>query len=123
MLLLHLYAIALFAVLATAAWLFRPTERTAVTTAGAFLSWSLVALLGDETETYADSGGELVEASDGTYHAVGIGEELVAAPLPDEARLFAVLWALLSALALLLYIWGVYPPEDDTPIDNRVDTT
>ena len=124
MLLTHLYAIAVAAGLLTAAWLFRPEARTAVTTTGAFLAWSLVALLGGSTETYADAGGELVQASDDTWHTVATGEELVAAPLPDEARLFAVLWALLSVLALALYVWGVYPPESEQPVDRTgVDQT
>ena len=122
MLLAHYYAIALAAVLLTAAWLFRPEARTAITTLGAFLSWSLTALLGGSTETYTDSGATLEEAGDGSYHAVAVGEELVAAPVPDEVRMFAVLWALLSALALILYAWGVYPPTDEQPADT-VDTT
>ena len=124
MLLIHLYAIAVAAGLLTAAWLFRPEARTAVTTTGAFLAWSLVALLGGSTETYADAGSELVQADDDTWHAVASGEQLVAAPVPDEARLFAVLWALLSVLALALYVWGVYPPESEQPVDRTgVDQT
>ena len=121
MLLPHYYAIAAAAVLLTAAWLFRPAERTAITTLGAFLAWALTALLGGATETYAAAGGELRQASDGTYHAVSLGEEVVAAPVPDEIRLFATLWALLSALALVLYVWGVYPPADETPADAGAD--
>ena len=121
MLLTHYYAIGVAAVLLTAAWLFRPQERTAITTLGAFLAWGLVALLGGSTETFADSGAELVNHTNGTT-AVAIGEQLVAAPVPDEARLFATLWALLSGLALLLYVWGVYPPESDEPADREVNT-
>ena len=124
MLLTHYYAIALAAVLLTAAWLFRPQARTGITTLGAFLAWALTALLGGSTETYADAGAELVETETGNpdWVAVGVGEELVAAPVPDEIRLFAVLWALLSVLALILYAWGVYPPSDDRPADS-IDTT
>ena len=117
MLLTHYYAIATAAVLLTGAWLFRPQERTAITTLGAFLSWGLVALLGGATETYAQGGESLQQAGDGSYHAVAAGEQLVAAPVPEEVRLFATLWALLSALALVLYVWGVYPPADETPVD------
>jgi hypothetical protein len=117
MLLTHYYAIAVAAVLLTAAWLFAPEARTALTTLGAFLAWGLVALLGGSTQTYADSGAELQQAGDNTYHAVAIGEELVAAPVPDELRLFAVMWALLSVLALTLYVWGVYPPDSEQPVE------
>jgi len=123
MLLTHYYAIAVAAVLLTAAWLFKPEARTAITTLGAFLAWGLVALLGGATETYADSGAELQQAGDDTYHAVAIGDQLVAAPVPDEIRMFAAMWALLSALALILYVWGVYPPADETPVEPGVDTT
>jgi hypothetical protein len=124
MLLTHYYAIAACAGLLTGAWLFRPQERTAITTLGAFLAWGLTALLGGATETYADAGGELRQAADDSYHAVSVGEELVAAPVPDEIRLFATLWALLSALALVLYVWGVYPPASEEPVDQAagVDT-
>ena len=117
MLLTHYYAVALAATLLTAAWLFRPEARTAVTTLGAFFAWALTALFGGATETYADSGAT-VETVDGTTLAVPQGEALVAAPVPDEIRLFALLWALLSGLALLLYVWGVYPPGDERPVDE-----
>jgi len=117
MLLTHYYAVAFAATLLTAAWLFRPEARTAVTTLGAFFAWALTALFGDATETYADSGAT-VETVDGTTLAVPQGEALVAAPVPDEIRLFALLWALLSGLALLLFQWGVYPPGDERPVDE-----
>lgn len=119
MLLIHYYALALATVLLTGAWLFRPEDRTVVTTLGAFIGWGLLALLGDATEAYADAGAELQQADDDTYHAVAMGEELVAAPVPDEIRIFALLWALLSALALVLYVAGVYPPSDERPVDER----
>ena len=118
MLLTHYYAIAVAAVLLTAAWLFRPQERTAITTLGAFLAWALVALLGGSTQTYADAGAQLEQAADDSYHAVAHGQQLVDAPVPDEIRLFAVLWALLSLLALTLYVWGVYPPDSEQPVDK-----
>lgn len=102
MLLTHFYAIASAGALLTAAWLFRPEERTQVTTIGAFFAWGLTALLGGDTE-------------------VATGGSLLAAPVPDELRLFAALWALLSGLALLLHVWGVYPPADETPVDTGVD--
>jgi hypothetical protein len=118
MLWLHYYAIAGAGVLLTVAWLLRPGERTQITALGAFFAWGLTALLGGNVEVYADAGGELQEASDGTYHAVATGEELVAAPVPDEIRLFAALWAILSGLALVLYVWGVYPPGSEEPVDT-----
>jgi len=117
MLLTHYYAIAVAAVLLTGGWLFKPQDRTAVTTLGAFLAWGLVALLGGATETFANAGATLQEANDSTYHAVAIGDQLVAAPVPDEIRLFATLWALLSGLALVLYVWGVYPPDSEQPVE------
>jgi hypothetical protein len=93
MLLTHLYAVAGAGALLTAAWLFKPDERTQVTTLGAFFAWSLVGLLGANAE-------------------VATAGELITAPLPPEFRYFAALWALLSALALILHVWGVYPPQD-----------
>jgi len=103
MLIAHYYAIASAGALLTAAWLFRPEERTQVTTIGAFLAWGLTALLGGDTE-------------------VASGGSLLAAPVPDEMRLFAALWALLSGLALILHVWGVYPPASEAPVETGVDT-
>jgi len=102
MLLTHYYAIAGAGALLTAAWLFRPTDRTQVTTIGAFFAWGLAALLGGDVE-------------------VASGGSLLAAPVPDEIRLFAALWAVLSALALVLYVWGVYPPQSEQPVDMEAD--
>jgi hypothetical protein len=102
MLLTHYYAIATVAVLLTGAWLFRPQERATVTTLGAFLAWGLVGLLGGDTE-------------------VATGGSVLAAPVPDEVRLFATLWALLSALALILYVWGVYPPASEDAVEMGAD--
>jgi phosphate/sulfate permease len=100
MLLTHFYALAGAGALLTAAWLFRPRTSTEVTTLTAFFTWSLVALLGDE----------LIVATAG---------ELVAAPLPAEARFFAALWAILSAAALVLHVvWDAYPPDSRMESDN-----
>jgi len=104
MLLTHYYAMAACAGLLTGAWLFRPEERTAVTTLGAFLAWGLTALLGGDTE-------------------VASGGSLLAAPVPDELRLFAALWAVLSGLTLVLYVWGVYPPTDEQQPNTGADLT
>jgi hypothetical protein len=118
MLLTHYYALATGAVLLTAAWLFRPDARVKVTTLGAFLAWSLVALLGDQTETF-DHAVEAIETGpNGTELAVQQPGQLVATPVPDELRFFAAMWALLSVLALLLAAWGVYPPSDDNPTEQ-----
>ena len=110
MLLPHYYALVAGAVLLTVAWLYRAPKRTNETTIGAFLAWALAALLGNDTERYADSGAT-VETVNNTTLAVPQGDALVAAPVPDEIRYFMALWALLSVAALLLYQWGVYPPE------------
>jgi hypothetical protein len=122
MLLTHYYAVALAGALLTGAWLFRPRERTVVTSLGAFLSWALVALLGGDVETYADTGAT-VETVNNTTLAVSQGDALTAAPVPDEIRLFAALWALLSGLTLILYTFGVYPPADDEPGTTGSDRT
>lgn len=121
MLLLHYYALVTVAVGATGAWLFRPQERTAVTTLAGFLSWGLAALVGADTETHADAGAELVNHTNGTT-AVAQGEQLVSVPVPAEIRLLQTLFALLSVLALLLYIWGVYPPESSENASERMDS-
>jgi len=102
MLLTHYYAIATAAVLLTGAWLFRPTERTQITTLGAFFAWGLTGLLGGDTE-------------------VASGGSVLAAPVPEEMRLFAALWAVLSALALVLYVWGVYPPQSTDRPDGALE--
>jgi len=122
MLLPHYYAVALAGALLTGAWLFRPRERTVVTSLGAFLSWALVALLGGDVERYADSGASVETVNNSTY-VVAQGDALVTAPVPDEIRLFAALWALLSGLTLILYTFGVYPPADDQPADAGSDRT
>jgi hypothetical protein len=114
MLLVHYYALATGAVLLTAGWLFRPRERVRATTLGAFLAWGLVALLGGSTEVF-DSNIQSVQTVNNTTVAVQTTGGLVAAPVPDEMRFFAAFWAILSALTLLLAVWGVYPPDmEDT---------
>ena len=113
MLLTHLYAIAGAGALLTAAWLFKPDERTQVTTLTAFFAWSLVGLLGGDAEIYDATNETIQTAPNGTELAVQTTGEFVAAPLPAEFRYFAGLWALLSILALILHVWGVYPPRDD----------
>jgi len=125
MLLTYYYGIACAGALLTGAWLFKPQDRTAITTLGAFLAWGLTALLGGSTETYTDAGATVQNTTinnSTTTVAVAQGETLTAAPVPDEIRLFFTLWALLSALALLLYVQGVYPPATEDPIEpSEVD--
>jgi hypothetical protein len=116
MLVIHFYALALLAGACTAAWLFRPEERTAVTSLGAFIAWTLTALLGGDVERF-DPSVETDETVNNTTPAVEGSGTLVAAPVPTELRLVALLWALLSALALTLYVLGVYPPESEAPAD------
>ena len=123
MILAHYYALVGGAVLLTAAWLFKAPERTAETSLGGFLAWGLVALLGDDVETYATAEAALTTANNSTY-VVPQGEQLVAVAVPTPIRLFATLWALLSGLALLLYVTGNYPPNDERPVDKTgVDDT
>jgi len=112
MLLTHYYALAAGATLLTAAYLFRPRERVRVTTLGGFLAWGLVALFGEATETFDYNIETIQTAPNGTELAVQTTGELVAAPVPDELRFFAAFWAILSALTLLLSVWGVYPPTE-----------
>ena len=119
MLLIHYYALAGAGALLTAAWLFRPHERTQVTTLTAFFSWTLVALLGDDVEIYDATNETIQTAPNGTELAVQTTGELVATPLPTEVRFFAALWAILSALALVLHVvWGAYPPGGSTREDT-----
>jgi len=119
MLLIHYYALAGAGALLTAAWLFRPRVSTEATTLTAFFAWSLVALLGNETEVFDPSVETIRTAPNGTELAVETTGELVAAPMPAEARFFAALWAILSAVALILHVvWGAYPPDSRTESDN-----
>lgn len=119
MILIHYYALAVLAGACTAAWLFRPEERTAVTTLGAFLGWTLTAVFGDRVERF-DATVETVETVNNTTLAVEGPGVLVAAPVPTEFRLFALLWAVLSALTLVLYVLGAYPPDSEATIDERM---
>jgi len=110
MLLTHFYALALAGALLTGAWLFLPRQRIQVTTFSALLSWFLLALLGGQTETLATN--ETVQTVSNTTLAVA-SPERVAAPVPPEFRYFAAFLGLLSGLALILAVWGVYPPQED----------
>jgi hypothetical protein len=118
MLLTHYYALVAIAGALTAAWLFRPTEQTTVTALTAFLGWALAAFLGGDVERRVPAGETIQEAADGTYLAVQEGTELVAAPVPESFRLFFALWALLSALTVIMYATGAYPPDSDTAIST-----
>ena len=115
MLLTHYYALALAGALLTGAWLFVPRARLQVTTLASLLVWFLLALLGGDTETVAQNetvrtlGNETT--GNVTYVAVS-SPEFVAAPVPAEFRYLAAFFGLLSGLALILGVWGVYPQED-----------
>jgi hypothetical protein len=122
-LLAHYVAITAGAVVLTGAWLFKPEDRTAITTLGAFLAWGLTALLGGSVTTYADQGAVLRTPTNDTALAVAQGDALVGAAVPDGVRLFAALWAVLSALALVLYVQGVYPPTEDFENDRKQTET
>lgn len=113
MILSHYLVLVAGACALTAAWMFRPNERTQITTLGAFMAWTLVGLLGDDVEVLDENVQEVVETDGGEEIAVQTTGEMVAAPVPDELRLLAGLFALLSGLALILYIWGVYPPRTE----------
>ena len=120
MLLIHYYAVALFAGALTAAWLFRPRERTQVTTLTALVAWALAAVLGGDVEVFDASNETVVgNVSDGTAVAVETSGQLVAAPIPTPVRWLFGLFALLSGLAAILYVVGVYPPATDDPINNE----
>jgi len=110
MLVSHYYALALAGALLTGAWLFKPDQRLQVTSLAALLAWFLVALFGGETQRLATN--ETVETVNNTTLAVA-SPEFVAAPVPPEFRYFAAFLGLLSGLALILGIWGVYPPQED----------
>jgi len=110
MLLTHFYALALAGALLTGAWLFLPQQRIQVTTVSALVVWFLLALLGGQTETLSTN--ETVQTVNNTTLAVA-SPETVAAPVPPEFRYFAAFLGLLSGLALILAVWGVYPPQED----------
>jgi len=116
MLVTHYYALALAGALLTGAWLFKPDQRLQVTSLAALLAWFLVALFGGDTERLATN--ETVRtvgnATVGNETTLAVASpEFVAAPVPPEFRYFAAFLGLLSGLALILGIWGVYPPQED----------
>ncbi len=121
MLATHYYVLLVLAGALTAAWLYRPRERTQVSTFGALLAWGLAAVLGGDVEIY-DATNETVvgNVSDGTAVAVDTTGQFVAAPVATPARYLFALFAVLSALAGLLYILGVYPP-DQTDSDTTTN--
>jgi len=111
MLLIHYYALALAGALLAGAWLFLPRARLQITTLSSLLVWFLLALLGGQTETVVQN--ETVTNVSNTTLAVS-SPELMAAPVPTEFRYFAAFLGLLSGLAFILGIWGVYPPQEIT---------
>lgn len=100
----HWLVVVAIAGASTAAWLYRPRERTAIATLAAFLSWLLAAFSGGDIETVTDSG------------------STVAVPAAFELRMLMTAFAVLSAVALLLYVAGVYPPTVDEPMRDQQQT-
>jgi hypothetical protein len=84
---------AVVALLATAAFLYRPTERVPVTATVAFLLWGWLALQGGDVTVIDDTGATQ------------------AVPVPDELRIIMAILAVLSLVAVALYGIGAYPPE------------
>jgi len=120
MLTTHYYVLIALAGALTAAWLFRPRARTQVTALGALLGWGLAAVLGGDVEVFDHTNETVVgNVSDGTAVAVETTGQFVAAPIPTPVRWLFGLLALLSGLAAILYVVGVYPPATDDPIDNE----
>jgi len=122
MLATHYYALLVLAGALTAAWLYRPRERTQVSAFGALLAWGLAAILGGDVEIYDPTNETVVgNVSNGTAVAVDTAGQFVAAPVATPVRYLFGLFAVLSALAGLLYVLGVYPPTTDNPMTD--DTT
>jgi hypothetical protein len=122
MLATHYYLLVLLAGALTAAWLFRPRDRTQVTAFGALFGWGLAAVFGGDVEIYDASNETVVgNVSNGTAVAVDTTGQFVAAPVVAPVRWLFGLLALLSALAGILYVVGVYPPTTDDPMidDNE----
>ena len=106
---MHWFAVAAFATLMTAAWLY--VDRRITTSAAlAAVTWSWLSVTGDSLVRYTQTGAE-IQLSVGTLQYV------------------TALLALLSLLALVLKRFGHYPPTDsqdsdtDTPISNTTNVT
>lgn len=124
MLATHYSVLIVLAGAATAGWLFRPNKRTQVTSLASFVAWSLAAVLGGDVYVVDTTNETLVgNVSNGTAVAVEGSAELVATPLPASVRWLFGLLAVLSALAGVLYVLGVYPPTTDDPmLDTDTNT-
>ena len=85
-------ALGVFALVMTLAWLFVDTRRVTVTTGLAFGAWATMALTGGDVTRVLEDGTRL------------------ATDIPELQYISAAL-ALLSALALILHVFGHYPPE------------
>lgn len=116
----HYYVVIALAGALTAAWLYRPEDRTQITAFGAFLLWSLAAVLGGEVTVLDESTETVVgNVSAGTAVAVEGSSQFVAAPMPPAVRWLFAGFGVLSALAGVLYIVGVYPPTTDEPMTQQ----
>jgi len=107
----HYYALVALAGALTAAWMFRPQQRTQVTTLTALVAWGLAAVLGAGVEVFDPTNETIVgNVSAGTAVAVESTGHFIAAPIPNAVRWLFGLLALLSGLAGILHVAGVYPP-------------
>jgi hypothetical protein len=76
-------------------------------------------VLGGDVEVFDGTNETIVgNVSDGTAVAVETTGQFVAAPVPVSVRWLFGLFALLSGLAAILYVAGVYPPATDDAIDS-----
>lgn len=98
----HWWAVVVFAMVMTVAWLF-VEDRVTTTALLAGAAWSFAAL----------TGGNL------TRHAVSNGDHMTYTVSVGYIQYIAVFLALLSFLVLLLYRFGLYPPEDDDPYQGE----
>lgn len=90
------WAIVVFALLMTLAWLF-VEKRITTTSMLAGGAWSFAALTGSELVHTTEAGITYTRSA-------------------GEIRYFALLLALLSFVVLILYRLGHYPPEEDDPL-------
>jgi len=114
-LLIHYYALALAGAFLAGSWLFLPRARLQITTLSSLLVWFLLALMGGQTETVVQNESVRTVGNQTTSnltHVAVSSPALMAAPVPTEFRYFAAFLGLLSGLALILSMWGVYPPEE-----------
>jgi len=95
---LHWLALGGFSMLMTLAWLF-VERRITTTTLLAGAGWAYMALTADSLVRYTETGSEIsLSAGSLAYFCTGL--------------------ALLSFLALVLFMFGEYPPGEDDPVKD-----